>query len=165
MDERGKSVAVSIAARLRLIAEQVKRWEARDIEDQVAAGSLKLSRPAYWLDLEHFAQMLEDAHFSVQLVPKVKAIPQNKLAHLDKDLEIAQFINAQRKEGKDGGSKRWAADAIAAAAAKYHLSEKSCERSWERLKRTVQGENPELSRYFHRLEAIGLATIKSNPNC
>lgn len=143
-----------LAVRLRLIAEQIKKWEARDLQDQRDRGEKKLSRPAYFHDLQEMAAMLEGNHREFKLTASRGAGRPPDLTAVDRDMEIARLVHRHQLAGgkvKDG---------LANAVRDFNVSDKTAEAAWRRFKGSFDSPVVEKAApYFEKLRLRGLVTI------
>lgn len=81
-----------MASKLREIAEQVKAWEDRDLAETQAN-----SRPAFYADLEEFADILEnrDARYRAVISP-IRGV-ETTAANVVRDFEIAEYMHEARQ--------------------------------------------------------------------
>jgi hypothetical protein len=144
------TVESKIAAKLLKIAEQVKVWEDRDVREQKEAGK-RLSRPAFFADLQEIAAMLEGAHPHTKLKggKPNRGSRRRSHRHVQRDLEICEIIH-RHVDGGEGIEK-----CKDLAAAEKCVSKKTADAAWQRYK---HARDHPLGTYFFYLEADGLAT-------
>lgn len=155
-----RSIEEALALRLRKIAEQVKLWEQRDLDDEIASGARKWHRPLYWDDLENIAAMLEGQHREHRLYRKKagKGRP-GGLANVDRDLAIARLVadHQSRPNGSVGKG-------IEAAVAHFNVSEKAAEKAWLKMKLALEPGNEQIVPFFEKLALRGLAKVTRHKN-
>lgn len=148
------AIEIELAARLRLIADQVKVWESRDVEDQISSGIQKLSRPAYFDDLENIAAMLEGKHRDVRLKAGKRSGRPVNIANLDRDVAIVKFMHTRRKDLGETVD-----DARQAAVEKFGVSDGTVKAVWTKLRDIVGSDNEQILLFFEHLSMRGRAKI------
>ena len=139
--------ALKLAAKLREIAEHVKAWERRDMEE-----SGKLSRPAYFADLEKVASILDgtNAQFACTLTPR-QNWPE-ALSRLNRDFAIAEFVHSYRNDPCKS-----VAQGIEDAAAQFGIGKESVKRANRELGKYFRDGNADLAAMMRALEVARLA--------
>ncbi|KPF75040.1 hypothetical protein IP68_10485 [Blastomonas sp. AAP25] len=104
-------ISIMWATRLRNIAEAVKKWEARDLRDQKERGE-KLSRPAYFADLEELAAALEGKSARFAATATARQNWPRTVRDFDRDWEIAALVHQHRMTKQKGSVQRGKAEAM-----------------------------------------------------
>lgn len=148
-----------LAGLLRKIAEQVKQWEDRDVGEQVESDAERVSRPAYFLNLERLAKAFEDGTLRYHRKPG----GQHKgIAGLDEKIAHAESVKSRMDEH---------AESINNAA--LELADDRDKRKAETIRKAAQEILPILALpdgkrnfllAFKRLEATGRAKVKRIPS-
>lgn len=86
------------ADRLRMIAAQVKAWESRDVRDQRERGESKLSRPAFFADLEELATAIEGTSNQWSANVQAKQNWPKSVKNFERDWRIAKLIDEHRRD-------------------------------------------------------------------
>lgn len=143
-----------IASLLREIAGKVKDWEDRDLREAKESGASRLSRPAYYADLEAVAAMLEGRHIEHKLVRQRpgRGRPGDP-ADVDRDLGVAKLI-AQYRRDPDLKVK----DGILLAMDQFGMSESAVQAADKRMKNiaTLEPGEQKIVLFFERLAARGI---------
>ena len=146
-------IETSLATLLRQIAKVVKGWENRDLAEMKARGASRLSRPAYFADLEAVAAMLEGTHVEHRLRRENAGVGRpSSVEKVERDLKIARLILEQPR------TRGWVGEGIKAAMRQCGVSEGTARAAWLRMHPILESPDAEFLIHMEKLVARGLVT-------
>lgn len=150
MDEPERALERGIASRMRLIAEQVKAWEDRDVREAISRGDRSISRRLYQHDLSKIADMLEGKHGQHRLDLAGAGAGRNPEAeNIDRDFDLARRVQSLREAPMKVGK------AISLVADQQAMGEKLVEAAYYRMRRflNMSPEDQEFILMIKRMKA------------